>query len=162
MKRTRPVENQFIQEWRGSESRVRTSKINKIEGCIRGACRGLIMVEKWINEIGRMDRSGKQNKDGVKSRKVEDGIGNVGRGRGIPVMGSRNVEPNGKSLRSLDAAGGTSDEGAGRSRDLDCRRRHKRGRREARWPLNASIFDRHTERLYWQYLDSGSESASEK
>jgi hypothetical protein len=61
-----------------------------------------------------MERSRKENEDGVKSMKIEDGIENVGRGRGIWVTGSRNVEVNRESLRSLDAAGGTSTEGAGR------------------------------------------------
>jgi hypothetical protein len=50
------------------------------------------MVEKEIDEIGQMGRLTKQNEDGVKSRKVEDGIGNVGRGCGIWMTASRNVE----------------------------------------------------------------------
>jgi hypothetical protein len=41
------------------------------------------MVEKKINEIERVGRSKKQNKDGVKSRKAKDWIRNVGRGRGM-------------------------------------------------------------------------------
>jgi hypothetical protein len=94
--------------------------------------------------------------------KVKDGIENVGRGRGISVTELRNVEANKESLRSFDVAGGTSVEGVGRSRDVECRRRHRRGRKEAHRPLNASISDRDTERLYWQYLENGSESASEK
>jgi hypothetical protein len=109
-----------------------------------------------------MERSRKQNGDGVKLMKVEDGTGNVWRGCGIWMMGPRNVEANRESLRSLDAAGETSAEGAGRPRDIDCRRRHKRGRREARRQFNHSISDRHTERPYWQYLENGSESAREK
>jgi hypothetical protein len=40
------------------------------------------MVEKQIDEIGRMGRSKKQKEDGMKSRKVENGIGDVGRTRG--------------------------------------------------------------------------------
>jgi hypothetical protein len=37
---------------------------------------------KEIDEIGRMGQSKKQKEDGIKSRKVEDGIGNVGTIRG--------------------------------------------------------------------------------
>jgi hypothetical protein len=109
-----------------------------------------------------MEKLRNQNGDGVKLMKVEDGIENVGRGRGISMTRSRNVEANGNSLRSLEIAGRTSAEGAERSGDVECRRRHRRGRREARRPFNTSIFDRHTERLYSQYLENGSESASEK
>jgi hypothetical protein len=58
-----------------------------------------------------MERSGKQNEDGAKSRKVEERIRNAGRGRGISMTGSRNVEVNWESLRSLDVAGVTSAEG---------------------------------------------------
>jgi hypothetical protein len=58
-----------------------------------------------------MERSREQNKDGLKSMKVEDGIG---KGREIWMTGSRNVEANGGGLRSLDGAGGTSVEGAER------------------------------------------------
>jgi hypothetical protein len=58
-----------------------------------------------------MERPRKQNEDGVKSLKIEDKIGNVGRDRGISMTGSRTVKANGKSLRSLDVAGGTSGEG---------------------------------------------------
>jgi hypothetical protein len=72
-----------------------------------------------------MERSRRQNEDGKKSMKVEDGIGNVRRCRGISMTGSRNVETNGEGLRSLDGSRGTSAEGAGRSRDVECRRRHK-------------------------------------
>jgi hypothetical protein len=43
--------------------------------------------------------------------KIEDGIGNVGRRRGMWVTGSRNAEANEESLRSLEVAGGTSAEG---------------------------------------------------
>jgi hypothetical protein len=56
-----------------------------IEECIRGARRGSIMVEKWIDEIARMERPRKQNEDGVKSMKVGDGIRNIGRGCGISM-----------------------------------------------------------------------------
>jgi hypothetical protein len=59
-----------------------------IEEWIEEAHDGLIMVEEKINEIGRVERSKKQNKDGVKSRKARDWIRNVGRGRGM----SRDVE----------------------------------------------------------------------
>jgi hypothetical protein len=62
------------------------------------------MVEKEIDEIRRMGRSGKQNPDGAKSKKVKDKIENAGRGRGKWTTGLRNVEGDGKSLRSLGAA----------------------------------------------------------
>jgi hypothetical protein len=94
-----------------------------------------------------MERSRKQNKDEVKSMRVEKGIGNVGRGRGIPTMGSQNVEANGVSLRSLDAAGGTSAERPGRSRDVEYRRRRRRGKRKVCRSPNSLISDRHTKRL---------------
>jgi hypothetical protein len=94
--------------------------------------------------------------------KVEDAIGNVGRGPEISMTGSRNIEANEENLRSLDVAGGTSAERAGRSTDVECRMRHSPERRESHRPFNASIPDRHIERLYWRYLDNGSESASEK
>jgi DNA helicase TIP49 (TBP-interacting protein) len=42
-----------------------------------------MMVEKEIGEIRRMGRSKKQKEDGMKSRKVEVGIGNVRRTRRI-------------------------------------------------------------------------------
>jgi hypothetical protein len=71
------------------------------------------MVEKEIEEIWRIRRLKKHNEDGVKSRKAEDGIGSVGRGRGRRMTGSRNVEANGENLRSLDIAGGTSVKGVG-------------------------------------------------
>jgi succinyl-CoA synthetase beta subunit len=72
-----------------------------------------------------MEGSRKQNGDGVKLTKLEDGIGNVGRGRGMLMTGPRNVEANGKNLRLLDVASGTSAEGAGRSRDIECQRRDR-------------------------------------
>jgi hypothetical protein len=65
----------------------------------------------------------------LKSMKVDGGMGNVGRDRRISMTGSRDVEANGKSLRSLDVAGGTWAEGAGRSRDVECRKKHRRGKR---------------------------------
>jgi Uri superfamily endonuclease len=43
---------------------------------------------------------------------------------------SGNIEANGESLTLLDIGGETSAEGAGRSRDVECR---KRDRRERRW-----------------------------
>jgi hypothetical protein len=70
-----------------------------------------MVVEKEIDEIERMGRLRKQNEDVMKSRKAEDGIENVERGCGIWVTGSRNVEADGKSLRSLDLSPGTSAEG---------------------------------------------------
>jgi hypothetical protein len=112
------------------------------------------MVEKWIDKIRRMERSRKQNDDGVESMNVENGIENVGRDRGMWMMRSRNVEANGGSLRSLDLAGGTSAEDVERSRDVECQRRHGRARREAYRPLNASISDRHTERPSWESLEN--------
>jgi hypothetical protein len=78
------------------------------------------------------------------------------------MTGSQNVEANGESLKLFDEAGGTSAEGAGRSRDVECRRRHRGGRREAPRLLNASTTDHHTENLYWPYFENRSESASEK
>jgi hypothetical protein len=45
-----------------------------------------MMVEKGIDEIGRIGRSKKQKEGGMKSRKVENVIGNVGRTRGIWMM----------------------------------------------------------------------------
>jgi hypothetical protein len=156
------VENEFIEEWRASENRARLSSINEYQRMHRGARRRSIMAKKRIDGIEWMERSRKQNKHAVKSMKVENGIGNVGRGRGIAMTGSRNVEAKGESLRSLDGVGGTSAEGAGRSRDLEWRRRHRRGRREGHRLLNASISDRHTERLYQQSLKNGSKTTSEK
>jgi DNA helicase TIP49 (TBP-interacting protein) len=50
---------------------------------IRGAHGRLIMVEKEIGEIWRRGRSKKQKEDEMKSRMVEDGIGNVRRTCGI-------------------------------------------------------------------------------
>jgi hypothetical protein len=47
-----------------------------------------------------MEKPRKQNEDGVKSMRLEDGIGNVGRVRGISMMGSRNVETNGEKLEA--------------------------------------------------------------
>jgi hypothetical protein len=101
-----------------------------------------------------MERSRKQNDDAVKSIKAEDWIDNLKRSRGISKqMGG---------LRSFDVAGGMSAEGAKRSRDVECRRKHRRGRWGAHQPLNASIYDPHIERLRWQYLENGSETANER
>jgi DNA helicase TIP49 (TBP-interacting protein) len=72
------------------------------------------MVEKEIGEIERMGRSKQQKEDGMKSRKVEDGTGNVGRTREMWTTKSRNVEADGESLRPVEAARGTSAEGARR------------------------------------------------
>jgi hypothetical protein len=69
-----------------------------IEKCIEGTHGRSIMVEKCIDEIGPMEKSKKQKKqseDEVKSMKVEEGIGNIERGRGISLAGSRNVKVNG-------------------------------------------------------------------
>jgi hypothetical protein len=63
---------------------------------------------KPIDEIGRMGRSKKQKEDVMNSKKVEVGIGNVGRTRGMWTMESRNVEADGESVRSVDVARGTS------------------------------------------------------
>jgi hypothetical protein len=38
------------------------------------------------------------------------------------MTGSRNVEANWQNLKSLDVAGGRSADGAGRSREVECRR----------------------------------------
>jgi hypothetical protein len=45
-----------------------------------------MMVGKEIDEIKRIGKLRKQNEDGVKSKKVKDGIGNVRGGCGI-LMG---------------------------------------------------------------------------
>jgi hypothetical protein len=94
--------------------------------------------------------------------KVGDWIGNVGRGRGIWMTGSRNAKANGKSLKLLEVVYGTSAERAGSSVAVECQRKHRGGRREARRPLSASIYDRHTERRYWQYFENGNDSSGEK
>jgi hypothetical protein len=88
----------------------------------------------------------------VKSRKVEDGILNIGRGCGIWMTGSWNIEANGESLKSLAGAGGTSAECAGRLRDVGYRRRQRAGRRNGSPSLKISISDRR-ERLDWQSLE---------
>jgi hypothetical protein len=59
----------------------------------------------------------------MKSRKVEDEMGNVRRTPGIWVTESRNVEGDRESLRLVDVARGTLAEGAGMSRHVECRRR---------------------------------------
>jgi hypothetical protein len=83
-------------------------------------------VEKEIDEIGRMGRSKKQNENMVKSMKVEEGIGNVGRTSGIWMTKTSNIEADGESLRSVDIAPRTSAEGAVGSRDIEWRRRQRR------------------------------------
>jgi hypothetical protein len=85
-----------------------------------------MMVEKEIGEIGRMGRLKKQKEDGMKSRKVEDGIGNIRRTHGIWKKESRNVDANRESLRSVDVVRGMSAESALRARDVECWRREKR------------------------------------
>jgi hypothetical protein len=64
--------------------------------------------------------------------KVHDEIEDAGRSRGTWMTGPRNVEANVESLKFLDVAGGTSAEGAVKSTEVECRRRSRRGRREAR------------------------------
>jgi hypothetical protein len=64
-------------------------------------------------------------------------------------------------LRSPEVADVTSAEGAGRSGDIERRKRRMRQRKEAHRSLKASISDRHTERLYWQCPENGSETADE-
>jgi hypothetical protein len=103
-----------------------------IEECIGGVRTRSIMVEKWIDEIGRKEISRKQ---------IEDGVS---------MMGSRNVGTNGGSLVSLDLAGGMLAKGPGRSREVECRRRHRRGRRKADRPRKASISDRRISRTDWR------------
>jgi hypothetical protein len=66
------------------------------------------MVEKEIDEIWRMERLNKQNENMVKSRKAQNGIGNVGRRHGIWMTESRNAEMDGESLRQVDIARGMS------------------------------------------------------
>jgi hypothetical protein len=85
-----------------------------------------MMVEKEIDEIGRMGRSKKQKEYGMKSRTIEDGIGDVGKTRGIWMTELRNVEADDESLRPVDVARGTSDEAAIGSKDVECRRRQRR------------------------------------
>jgi hypothetical protein len=79
-----------------------------------------------FGEIGRRGRSKKQNENMVKSRKVEDGIGNVRRTRGIWMTESRNVGADGENLRLVDVARGMSAEDAVRSRDIKYRIRQRR------------------------------------
>jgi hypothetical protein len=81
------------------------------------------MVEKEIDEVGTMGRSKKPNENVVKSKKVEDEIGNVGRTGGIWMAGSRNVEADEEGLEPIDAAREMPAEGAVRSRNVECRRR---------------------------------------
>jgi hypothetical protein len=67
----------------------------------------------------------------VKSRNAKEGIGNVERDRRIWITGSRNLEADRKSLKSIEAPRGRSSTCAGRSKDVECRRRQRRGRRDA-------------------------------
>jgi hypothetical protein len=55
----------------------------------------LVMVEKEIDEIGQVGRPRRQTGNGLKLKEIENGIGNVGRGRGRWTTGSPNVEANG-------------------------------------------------------------------
>jgi hypothetical protein len=84
------------------------------------------MVKKEIHEIGRMGRSKKQNEKVVKSRMIEEGIGNIERTRGIWMTESQNVETDGKILRFVDVARGMSAEGAARSKKVECHRKQRR------------------------------------
>jgi hypothetical protein len=59
----------------------------------------------------------------VKSRKIEDAIGNVGKTGGISMTESRNVEANGERLRPVEIARGMSADGEVRSRDVECWKR---------------------------------------
>jgi hypothetical protein len=77
------------------------------------------MVEKEIDEISGMERLRKQDEDGIKSGKIEDRIGKVGRGRGRWMIESGNVEADGEGLRSLDGAHGISAYVVGRSRYVE-------------------------------------------
>jgi hypothetical protein len=77
--------------------------------------------------------------------KVENRIGNGERDCEISMTRWQNVEAKGECLRSLDVGDRTSAEGARRSGNVECRRRHTRGRREVRRALNASISDPHAE-----------------
>jgi hypothetical protein len=94
-----------------------------IEECIRGGLEWSMMLEKEIDEIGRMGRSKKQNENVMKSKKVGDGIGHVGRTRGIWMTESRNVEADGESLSPADVVGKMLAEGAVRPMDVECRKR---------------------------------------
>jgi hypothetical protein len=82
-----------------------------------------MMVEKEIHEIGRIGWSKKQKEDGMKSRKIEDGIQNIGETSGIRMTESRSVEADGKNLRWVGVARGASPEGAVRSRDVEYQRK---------------------------------------
>jgi hypothetical protein len=63
-----------------------------IKKWIGEAHRGSVMVDKETKEIRRMGRPPKQNEDRVNLRKVENGIGKVGGGRGRRMTGSLNVD----------------------------------------------------------------------
>jgi hypothetical protein len=107
-------------------------------------------VDGKVDEAKRRRDKSRKVEDGIESRRIEDGIGKVGTGRGIWTAGSRNVEMDRNYLRSLDAAGGTSAEGAGKLKDVECRKRQTRGRIERRQTLSISIYDRYSEIRYRQ------------
>jgi hypothetical protein len=46
----------------------------------------------------------------------------------MSMAGSKNVETNGESLKSLDVGGETSAEGAGTPGEVECQKRQRRGR----------------------------------
>jgi hypothetical protein len=58
----------------------------------------------------------------------------------MQMIGWQNVEADGESLRSLDPARAMSAKGAGRSENVEYRRKQGEGRR----PLKASISDHHS------------------
>jgi hypothetical protein len=79
-----------------------------------------------------MGRSKKQKEDGMKSRKVEDKIENVGRTRGIWMAKLRNIEADEESFKPIDVARGTSTEGApDQETSSDRRDRGDKGGRDA-------------------------------
>jgi hypothetical protein len=73
-----------------------------------------------------MGRSKKEKEDRMKSRKVEDGIGNVRRTHGIWMTESWNAEADGESLTPVDVARSTSADDAVRLKDIECRKRQRR------------------------------------
>jgi hypothetical protein len=74
---------------------MRSKNIKEHRNWIERVRGDLMMAKKEIDEIGQMARWGKENENGVKSKKTEDGISKIRevaeggwRNRGI----SRNVE----------------------------------------------------------------------
>jgi predicted ArsR family transcriptional regulator len=69
---------------------------------------------------------------------------------------SKNVEADGRSLKSLDVTCETSDKGVGRHKEVWCRKRQsEEERREERGPLITSIPDRYSETPDRQSVENG-------